>query len=60
MGQLIRSTLTWKPWRHLALNIILLDTYTGLPGQTEQPEKDWEMLATIADQVLDLPNETIR
>ena len=39
---------------------ILLDTYTGLPGQTEQPEKDWAMLAIMAEQVLDLARGTIR
>ncbi|UCG25197.1 MAG: TIGR03619 family F420-dependent LLM class oxidoreductase [Chloroflexota bacterium] len=49
-----------KAMASLGAEYILLDTYTGVPGQTEQPEKDWEMLATLADQVLDLPNETIR
>ena len=44
----------------LGAEYILLDTYTGLPGQTEQPEKDWEMLAMIADRVLDLPSGVIR
>jgi len=45
---------------------LLLDTYagvpasTGLPGQTEQSKKDLAMLATMAEQVLDLSNETIR
>ena len=43
----------------LGAEYILLDTYTGLPGQTEQPDKDLEMLALVADQVLDLAREAI-
>ncbi|HSG18958.1 MAG TPA: TIGR03619 family F420-dependent LLM class oxidoreductase [Anaerolineae bacterium] len=49
-----------KVFASLGAEYILLDTYTGLPGQTEQPEEDWKILAMIADQVLDLPNETVR
>lgn len=39
---------------------VLLDTYSGRPGQTENPQKDWDMLAELADQVLDLQNEALR
>ena len=49
-----------KAMASLGAETILLDTYTGLPGQTERPEEDWKMLAKIADQVLDLPHEAIR
>jgi probable F420-dependent oxidoreductase len=44
----------------LGANYILLDTYTGEPGQTKFPKKDWETLALIAEQSLDLANERIR
>jgi probable F420-dependent oxidoreductase len=44
----------------LGAEYILLDTYSGQPGQTEQPEKDWAMLAIMAEQVLDLDRGTIR
>jgi hypothetical protein len=44
----------------LGAEYILLDTYNGRPEQTLQPEKDWEMLRILADNVLDLKNQTLR
>lgn len=44
----------------LGADYILLDTYTGMPGQTRHPEKDWARLALIAEQILDLPAGGIR
>jgi probable F420-dependent oxidoreductase len=44
----------------LGAEYVLLDTYAGEPEQTRHPEKDWALLALLADQVLDLANERIR
>jgi probable F420-dependent oxidoreductase len=44
----------------LGAEYILLDSYTGRPEQTMQPEKDWEMLRILADNVLDLKNQNLR
>jgi len=49
-----------KAIESLGAAYVLLDTYSGLPGQTENPEKDWAMLATMAEQVLDLEHQAIR
>jgi probable F420-dependent oxidoreductase len=39
---------------------VLLDTYDDNPEATRHPEAEWRMLATMAEQVLDLPNEALR
>src|SRR5437762_12626053 len=39
---------------------VLLDTYTDDPEATRHHETAWRMLATLAEQVLDLPRETLR
>jgi probable F420-dependent oxidoreductase len=39
---------------------VLLDTYDDNPEATRHPEAEWRMLATLAEQVLDLPNEALR
>jgi probable F420-dependent oxidoreductase len=44
----------------LGAGYILLDTYSGEPGQTRQPEEDWALLALIAEQMLDLENGRVR
>jgi hypothetical protein len=44
----------------LGAEYILLDTFTGTPGQTLHPEKDWAMLTMLAERVLDLEHQTLR
>lgn len=44
----------------LGAEYVLLDTYTGEPDQTLHPEKDWAMLALLAEQVLDLERQSLR
>lgn len=39
---------------------VLLDTYNGQPDQTLYPERDWELLALLAERVLDLENQSLR
>src|SRR5207249_50172 len=39
---------------------VLLDTYADDPEATRHHEAAWRMLATLAEQVLDLPRETLR
>ena len=40
---------------------VLLDTFVGFPDERlHHPERDWEMLAEIADQILDLKAESVR
>jgi alkanesulfonate monooxygenase SsuD/methylene tetrahydromethanopterin reductase-like flavin-dependent oxidoreductase (luciferase family) len=39
---------------------VLLDTFDDNPEATRHPEAEWRMLATMAEQVLDLPNEALR
>jgi hypothetical protein len=34
--------------------------YDDNPEVTRHPEAEWRMLATLVEQVLDLPNETLR
>jgi probable F420-dependent oxidoreductase len=54
----IRSDL--EILEHLGAEYILLDTYAGKPEQTLNPEEDWKMLSLLAEQVLDLENQTLR
>src|SRR6266852_2598111 len=44
----------------LGASHVLLDTYTDDPEATRHHETAWRMLATLAEQVLDLPKETLR
>lgn len=44
----------------LGADYILLDTYTGIPGQTKYPERDWALLRRLSEQILDLANGQIR
>lgn len=44
----------------LGAEYVLLDTYRGNPEETRTHEHAWSMLATLAEQVLDLPHETLR
>jgi len=39
---------------------VLLDTYTDDPEATRDHEAAWRMFTTLAERVLDLPNETLR
>ena len=39
---------------------VLLDTYQGHPDAMQGHEQDWAMLATLADQVLDLEHERVQ
>jgi hypothetical protein len=39
---------------------VLLDTYTDDAEATRHQETAWRMLATLAEQVLDLAKETLR
>jgi hypothetical protein len=39
---------------------VLLDTYDDNSEATRHHEAEWRMLATMAEQVLDLPNEALR
>jgi probable F420-dependent oxidoreductase len=40
---------------------VLLDTFIGYPDERlAQPERDWEMLTLLAEQVLDLAHEKLR
>ena len=39
---------------------VLLDTFVGYPdGRLATPEKDWQALALVAEQLLDLDNESL-
>jgi probable F420-dependent oxidoreductase len=44
----------------LGAETVLLDTYNGQPDQTLYPERDWELLALLAERVLDLENQSLR
>lgn len=44
----------------LGARSVLLDTYTDDADATRHPESAWRMLATLAEQVLDLPGEALR
>lgn len=44
----------------LGAEYVLLDTYRGDPQGTKDHEHAWSMLATLAQQVLDLPREGLR
>jgi hypothetical protein len=44
----------------LGARYVLLDTYTDDPEATRDHETAWRMLTTLAERVLDLPNETLR
>ncbi|HEU5422222.1 MAG TPA: TIGR03619 family F420-dependent LLM class oxidoreductase [Nitrolancea sp.] len=44
----------------LGASYVLLDTYRGDPAGTLDHEHAWSMLATLAEQVLDLPNQRLR
>jgi probable F420-dependent oxidoreductase len=44
----------------LGATYVLLDSYTGDPEATRQHEPAWAMLATLAEQVLDLARERLR
>lgn len=44
----------------LGADYVLLDTYTGRPGQTRHPEKDWALLTLIAEQIVDLARGRVR
>jgi hypothetical protein len=45
----------------LGATYVLLDTFIGYPDELlAQPERDWEMLALLAEQVLDLAHEKLR
>jgi hypothetical protein len=39
---------------------VLLDTYTDDAEATRHHETAWRMLTTLAEQVLDLPKESLR
>ncbi len=39
---------------------VLLDTYDGRPHQSLEADRDWSMLARLAEQVLDLAGQTVR
>lgn len=39
---------------------VLLDTYQGTPDTIVPPEQDFAMLKVLADEVIDLENETLR
>jgi probable F420-dependent oxidoreductase len=44
----------------LEASCVLLDPYTDDPEATRHHEPQWRMLAVLAEQVLDLANETVR
>jgi probable F420-dependent oxidoreductase len=44
----------------LGAEYVVLDTYQGHPDTLPGHERDWAMLAALADQVLDLPHATVR
>ena len=44
----------------LGASYVLLDTYTDDAEATRRHEPAWRMLAVLAEQVLDLPKETLR
>ena len=44
----------------LGASAVLLDTYADDPEATRHHETAWRMLATLAEQVLDLPREGLR
>jgi probable F420-dependent oxidoreductase len=44
----------------LGAEYVLFDTFDGKPEQTLHPEKDWAMLATLAEQLLDLDRGSLR
>jgi len=44
----------------LGASYVLLDTYTDDAEATRHHEPAWQMLATLAERVLDLPRETLR
>ena len=44
----------------LGAEYVVLDTYQGHPDTLPGHERDWTMLATLAEQVLDLSHETVR
>jgi probable F420-dependent oxidoreductase len=44
----------------LGAEYVLLDTYADDPEATRRPEIAWRMFTTLAEQVLDLPRQTLR
>jgi probable F420-dependent oxidoreductase len=46
--------------QHLGAQHVILDWYTFDLPATAHHEHGWEMLARLAEQVIDLPNETLR
>ena len=44
----------------LGAEYVLLDTYADDPEATRRPEIAWRMFTTLAEQILDLPRETLR
>lgn len=44
----------------LGASHVLLDTYADDVEATRRPETAWRMLATLAEEILDLPRETLR
>jgi len=44
----------------LGAQYVVLDTYTGTPEDSLHPEQAWAMLATLAEQVFDLPRQRVR
>ena len=46
--------------RDLGAEHVTLDWFTGDLEATRNHERGWQMLATLAEQVLDLPGEALR
>jgi probable F420-dependent oxidoreductase len=44
----------------LGAEYVLLDTYADDPEATRRPEIAWRMFTTLAEQILDLPRQTLR
>jgi hypothetical protein len=44
----------------LGCTYVLLDTYFDDVEATRRPETAWRMLTVMAEQVLDLPRQTLR
>ena len=54
----IRSDL--EALAEMGAEYILFDTFDGDPDRTLQPERDWDTLATLVDQLLDVEGERLR
>ena len=47
--------------QELGAEYVLLDSFLGYTSpQLHHPERDWDMLSTVAHKLIDLPNETVR